>query len=185
MIIRATLRAITIGAILAVAPVGGHDLPTLRPGHGSWRPTLVSAHQPAPGVRIALLPGRVPGMFLESSAADPVLIYGRYGEPFLRFSRHGVEANLQSPLWQDNARARGETIGAAADPRAAPEWRRVSSVARFGWIEFRAWPGTDEPLPGAREGRVPPPRVAWSVPMRIGNRPISLLGLTSWHPARP
>jgi len=150
-----------------------HDLAALAMRNGHWRATLVSPHEPADGVRIMPLPGRVPGMFLETSGPDAVVVFGRYGEPFLRFTPQGVDANQRSPLWIENDRARGASIAGEGDPKSPPDWRRVRETPRFAWIEFRAWPGTDEP--GSTS------RVAWSIPMRIGERSIVLVGLTTWE----
>ena len=151
---------------------------------GGWRATLVSAHEPAPGVHIALLPGRVPGVFLENSGSVPVLILGRSGEPFLRFTARGVEANLRSPLWRENAVARGESVVGTADPQSPPEWKQLSRSPRLAWIEFRAWPGVDEPMPSEFHRGGVPPRRAWAIPARIGERAVAFVGLTTWQPMK-
>ena len=173
-----------LGLIMAtVTPGLAHETPAAAPS-GSWRATLVSARDPARGVHVSLLPGRVPGVLLENSGSDVVLILGRSGEPFLRFTDRGVEANVRSPLWRENAIARGQGAVIAADPLSPPEWRQVSRVPRFAWLEFRAWPGTDEPAPGAFHRNGVTPRSAWAIPAQIGERPVALLGLTTWQPAR-
>ena len=177
MRVRRALAIALIGFGLHAAATDGHDIESSSAGF--WQTTLVSSHEPAPGVRIMPLPGRVPGMFLETTGADPVVILGRSGEPFLRFSDRGVEANVRSPLWIDNAQARGEATTSAGDPNGAPDWRSVSATSRFAWIEFRAWPGTDEPKVSADHA---PHRLAWSSPMRVGDRSLVLVGLTTWHP---
>jgi hypothetical protein len=156
----------------------------LVPRSGSWRATLVSAHDPAPGVHVALLPGRVPGMLLENSGSETVLVLGASDEPFLRITAQGADANLKSPTWRQNALARGETLPISSDHHSSPEWLQVSRAPRFAWIEFRAWPGTDEPSPEARGRSGVPPRWAWSIPVRIGERRVSLVGLTTWQPVR-
>jgi hypothetical protein len=185
---RATLHRLAV-ALAAIAGAGcvasalAHDAGEVMARSGSWRATLVSAANPAPGVRVTLLPGRVPGLFLESFSADTVVILGRSGEPFLRFSPRGVEANVRSPIWRENALASGRSPPALADPQAPAEWQRVSRSPRLGWIEFRAWPGTDVPSAQALRRSGHPPRWAWSIPARVGNRPISFFGLTTWQPA--
>jgi len=175
--------AALLGVIMVTFTPGlAHETRVTAP-HGSWHATLVSARDPARGVHVSLLPGRVPGVLLENSASEPVLILGRSGEPFLRFTNHGVDANVRSPLWRENAIARGQGAVIAADAQSPPEWHQVSRVPRFAWLEFRAWPGTDEPASAAfhRSGLMP--RWAWAIPARIGERSIAFLGLTTWQPA--
>ncbi len=183
--VRSGVVLFSILAVVAAKPPFAHELGERVIRSGSWHATLLSAHGLIPGVRVALLPGRVPGLFLESSRSDPIVILGRSGEPFLRFSAGGVEANLRSPLWRENALARGERAVGAADPKAAPAWRHVSHAPRLGWLEFRAWPGADEPSAEALGRSVVSPRLAWTVPIRFGDRSISLLGLTTWQPSTP
>ena len=147
---------------------------------GSWQAVLTSAPEPAPGVHISLLPGRIPALFLESSGSEKVTVAGKAGEPFLAFAADGVEANLLSPSWRENALARGETPPEESDPAAPPRWQRISRSPRYGWIEFRAWPGSDEP-PRARAAR----RLRWSIPVTVAEKPIVLEGQTVWKPSAP
>ena len=178
---RVVLAAI-FGAIAGFVSLAlAHEPAEIAPRSGRWRATLISARGLVPGVRVTLLPGRVPGLFLESSRADPLVVLGRAGEPFLRFTSEGVEANRQSPLWRENVRARREIVTVTVDPLAAPDWQRVSRVPRLAWLEFRAWPGTDEPSREALR-HVTPPRLAWTIPVRFGGRTTSFFGLTTWQP---
>jgi len=181
MSLREAFVAMMLAVALCAPPSRAHDGSVATPPSGHWRATLVSSHEPAPGVRIVPLPGRVPGMLLENSTTEPVLVLGRSGEPFLRFSAAGVEVNSRSPLWIENERARGEAIEDDGDPASAPAWRRVSVAPRLAWIEFRAWPGADEPRLVAPRDRRVRSRFAWSIPLRVGGREIVLVGLTTWQ----
>jgi hypothetical protein len=175
----------SVFAALLVARLGiadAHDdVPVARP-RGAWRAELVSPHEPIPGVHISVLPGRVPGLLLENSGPEPMTVFGADGEPFLRFTEHGVEANDASPTWRRQIVARGGVAPAALGIHSAPRWRRVSGGRRFAWIEFRAWPGSDG-LPSGMSSRGAPPRWAWSIPARVGDRSIEFAGLTTWRAA--
>src|SRR5262245_57214675 len=151
MSMRRTWAIIAFVLIIGFARSEAHDAGALASPTGFWNATLVSPHHPAPGLFVMTLPGRVPGMLLEYSGSEEVVVLGRSGQPFLRFRADGVDANVRSTLWIENARARGEPVEEAADAQSRPEWRRVSRVPRFAWIEFRAWPGSDGPAGGGVE----------------------------------
>jgi len=161
---------------VAVAITGTADT---SPSPGSWQARLTSPHEPVAGVHVILLPGRVPALFLEASTTENVIVRGRSGEPFLRFDPRGVDANVQSPSWRENALARGEEVAMAIDAKAPPQWKTVSSAPKYGWVEFRAWPGSDEPK---RHG---PAAFRWSIPLEVGTRKITVEGMTVWKPAAP
>jgi hypothetical protein len=149
------------------------------PIRGSWQARLTSPHEPLPGVHVILLPGRVPALFLEASTEETVVVLGASGEPFLRFYPRGVDANVRSPSWRENALAHGEEAPIAIDAKAPPQWTTVSSSPKYGWVEFRAWPGTDEPTSKG------PVAFRWSIPLEVGTkREFVVEGVTNWKPAR-
>jgi hypothetical protein len=156
---------------------------------GSLRARLRSPSDLAPGVRLSLLPGQAGSFFLESDSAEPVTVFGRDGEPFLRLGPGGVEANLHSATFAEAARLRGGA-SLALEPRAdaAPRWERVSSAPRYGWVDPRTFYG-DGAVPeavvkkGARAELL-----RWTVPVRIGAGEEAALvrveGSTLWEPFR-
>jgi hypothetical protein len=140
---------------------------------------LTSPPEIAPGVRVRLLPGRVPGLLLENSSAHPLLVFGTEGEPFLRIGPRGVEANLHSRAWWDSGRASGRRSEARIDASAAPEWHRVAIAPRFSWIEPRI---RARSTIGLGTG---PDTAAWEVPMQIGGEQVRVQGKVNWKPAAP
>jgi len=156
---------------VAVAVTGTADT---SPNPGSWDVRLTSPHEPVAGVHVILLPGRVPALFLETSTNESVIVLGSSGEPFLRFDSRGVDANVRSASWRENALARGEQVALPIDPKAPPDWKSVSSSSKYGWVEFRAWPGSDEPNTHA------PAAFRWSVPLEVGSQKIAVEGKTVW-----
>jgi hypothetical protein len=157
------------------------------PATGSYTARLTSPSEIAPGVRVTLLPGRAPGLLVHNASKRPLLVFGADGEPFLRIDAEGVDANLRSRAWQQSARSASvptqEVVEADAlvpDARAAPEWRRVASVPRFGWIEPRALV-TSAPPEAARNG-APTDVLEWGVPMQLGDQRVLVTGVVSWRP---
>jgi hypothetical protein len=105
-----------------------------------------------------------------------VIVLGLLGEPFLRFSRTGVEANLASPT-ASSARII-KTSEAVASPE--PRWHRVSRGHVFAWHEGRL-----RPVSAVRDPSTRPSAVAtWSIPLLVDGRRASLVG-TEWYAAAP
>jgi hypothetical protein len=100
-----------------------------------------------------------------------VIVLGLVGEPFLRFSPAGVQANAASPT------ALGTHV-LAESPPGPVRWKRVDAGGEFAWHENRL-----RPVPVSASGG--PRRVAgWSVPLVIDGRPAVLTG-SEWHATAP
>ncbi len=139
-----------------------------------------------PGLVVGALPGRVPGLFLENRTGGPVIVLGSKGEPFLRFRRGRVEANRHSPSWLSARRAEtGDAAGVVVDASRPPQWRAVSDVPRFGWIEPRAGYPTAEPPAAIADAGQPATLRSWSVPLRVGRRNTAVHGVNAWEPFTP
>ena len=154
---------------------------------GTLSARLLSAGELAPGVRIALVPGRVASFLLQSDAREPVTVLGRDGEPFVRLSPAGVEANLHSATFADAARLRGgASLALEPDADAEPRWERLTPTPSYGWVDLRtAYPEDEVPEKVAQGGK----RVEllrWAVPVRIGEGGaapvVRVLGVTEWKP---
>jgi hypothetical protein len=127
---------------------------------------LTSPSEIAPGVRVTLLPGRHPGLLLENTSARPVTVVGDRGEPFLRIGPAGVEANVRSDTWQRSGRA-GSTARVLTSIPAEPDWVRVATAPRYGWIEPRAAAPTSTRAAGGDR---------WQVPLQIGAERVLVSG---------
>jgi hypothetical protein len=152
-----------------------------RPIRGAVVAALESDLAIAEDLTLALLPGPLPGLFIDSARTDDVIVTGPEGEPFLRVGPDGVEANVRSPAWAENAAARGQVPEAEVDPRAAPEWVTVADVPRYGWLEPRARPAADPPPEVTQGGRVVV-LGRWEVPLEVGGRAVVARGVTTWQP---
>jgi hypothetical protein len=131
------------------------------PARGAFRARIVSRPDPLPGVRVSLVTGRVPALYLENASDEPVIVLGSAGEPFLRIAPDGTSANVSSPTWLRSGKAPVMLQPVRADASSEPRWELQSASARYAWIEPRAAPlDTEAPRPGVvRE---------WSVTLERG-----------------
>jgi len=154
---------------------------------GTLSARLLSTSELAPGVRIALVPGRVASFLLQSDAREPVTVLGRDGEPFVRLSPAGVEANLHSATFADAARLRGgASLALEPDADADPHWERLTATPSYGWVDLRtAYPEGDVPEKVAKGGKRAE-LLRWAVPVRIGAGAAATVvrveGVTEWKP---
>jgi len=151
------------------------------PRAGVFTSRLTSSNEPFPGVRVRLVGGRVPALYLENGGDQPVVVLGEAGEPFLRIAPDGTSANMRSPTWQRSGKAEVTTTPPVVDAKAAPAWRTQSSTRNYAWIEFRAAPPEDEPPAAAR---VPMIVRRWHVPLRRGTARAVVDGEVEWVPQR-
>ncbi len=171
------------------ARFGGRDLKVS--GHVEYRPILGavvarlgSSPTPAPGIQAAVLPGRMPGIFLLNAGARPVTVIGKEGEPFARIGPRGTEVNLHSPTHAADQAAKGRRNDVAADASATPRWRRVDSVNRYSWLDSRALYARQVPPDAIAQGGERKVLRKWSVPLELGARRAEIAGTTSWVPSR-
>ena len=154
-----------------------------RPLLGQVVPAFTGSPMPARGVVAAILPGPVPGIFLDTtSTRERVTVLGSAGEPFLRFGPRGVDANLRSPSHQADQLVRGARPTVPADPRAAPRWRAVAEDARYTWFDSRARYPREQPPDPVLEGGRRQKLLDWNVPLEVGDGKAELRGATSWVP---
>lgn len=156
-------------------------------GHVEYRPQrgiigarLASSPTPVPGLSVAVLPGRAPGLYMDNATGEPAVVMGSHGEPFLRIGRDGVEANERSPAWLAALRGQGQAPDQEPDPEADPVWTTVSDAPRYGWIEERGAYPDEEPPPEQIDRATD--LVTWTVPVLLGARPLEVQGVTTWMP---
>lgn len=171
------------------ATLGGEELEVrghveYQPILGAIEPRIVSSPQPTPQVQVAILRGRLPGLFLINLGQRPVTVLGREGEPFARIGPDGVEVNVRSPTHFDDRLARGSVPAVPADPDAPPRWRRVERQPRYAWLDTRALYERGRPPQDIAEGGRETVLRRWTVPLEVGGRRVDVRGTTSWVPSR-
>jgi hypothetical protein len=172
----ATLRALVCVAVAVVA-LGSPSTAWAHVGgriSTSYEARVTGFTGPANGVSAQVLGG---DLELRLSVARPrvVIVLGVLGEPFLRFSPRGVEANRASPtassagvIRRDDATRTGHTV-----------WTVVSAGSGFTWHENRLRPLTVRgSVPASR------PVAGWRIPMIVDGRRVALTG-AEWFRSAP
>ena len=117
-----------------------------------------------------------PGLFLSYYGDSPLTLMGEQNEPFLRFSRQGVEANRHSQTWASVAPA-GAPSFVENDGAEDVRWAQISGGKSYGWIEPRAG------YSGRVEDRSRPGLIKrWQIPIQIGENSSHIQGETEWLP---
>jgi hypothetical protein len=156
-----------------------------RPVLGRVRPELTAGAQPLPGVTVAVLEGRFPGMLLRNASGRNVVVEGRQGEAFARVGPRGAAVNIHSATYVDDRRARGLPVTAAADASAPPRWRRIGPAATLTWLESRARYAPEQPSDEIARRTSPTVLQRWEIPLRSGAARGGVRGTTSWLPSGP
>jgi hypothetical protein len=148
---------------------------------GTFAARVTSGDEPFPGVRVRLVSGLVPALYLENTGNEEVTVLGAAEEPFLRIGPRGTSANLLSPTWQRSGKAEVTSTAKAVDPEAAPVWQQQSASPRYAWIEFRASRPEGSVGTAIEQGVVG----RWGVPLRRGLQRAVVSGVVEWVPALP
>jgi hypothetical protein len=153
-----------------------------RPDLGSTVPRITTPSQVAPGVRVEMLPGPTPAVFLSNSSRRTVLVRGRQGEPFARIGPSGTQVNVHSVTYADDRRARGLEPGEQVGRMREPAWVDVSGSPTYTWLDTRA-DTADEPSADALEEGKPVTMGRWRIPLEVGGRHTQIAGVTVWRPS--
>ncbi|MGD9531469.1 MAG: hypothetical protein AB7V44_32400 [Pseudonocardia sp.] len=154
-------------------------------GHFEYRPPLgtfvpeLDTTTPAPGVTLTALPGNpVPAVAVAYDGPGEVVVLGDAGEPFLRLTADGAQANTLSPTWRATRPA--QLSGRPADAAAAPDWTDVGSTGRQSFAHPAAGPGQDlAALYALTDTAVVR---EWTVALVVDGRRIEVPGHTSLTP---
>jgi hypothetical protein len=152
---------------------------------GGYKAVLTSTATPFDGVKVSVIPGRLPGVFIDNPGTVPVVVTGRSGEPFLRIGPAGTEANLHSPSWVDNLKGHGDTPTVEADAAAPPQWQLIHAEPRMLWLETRGFYTKEIPPAAILTRTEPTVLLRWSVPLTRGAATATLSGTTSYVPDAP
>jgi hypothetical protein len=117
-------------------------------------------------------------LWLRVAASATVVVLGLRNEPYLRFSRLGVEVNTRSTTYFLN-RARPQAPPAGLGPQTPPVWKRLTDGHSTSWHEDRLHALALASHSGGNSyiGR-------WLVPLVVNGRRAAIVG-GLWHAARP
>ena len=145
---------------------------------GDVRSEVVAIKPATTGLRARVVGG---DSFLRLHVDDgvEVVVLGYEGEPYLRVRADGtVEVNDHSPArWLNESRLATTPLPATANAEAAPAWRRIGGGGETAWHDHRThWMATSRP---------DPPRRAWSVPLVVDGRAVTIEGRYAFVPPPP
>lgn len=168
------LAALLLLTLLPMAPASAHG------AADGVRYVLDEVTPAVDGLTVQVVRGLGPQLVLGNDTGDPVEVLDDAGRPFLRIGPDGVEGNVASPAWR--ASDRPYELGGGdpdADEPAGDEWVRLGDEPSWGWYDHRLH---------ERELVVPPDADgpveldAWSVPLRVGEREVTVAGRTLGGP---
>lgn len=165
---------------VSAAPALAHE------GDPQVRSVLTSVQPGLPAEVVVQVQTSVAPQLVADNPTDVDLdVLDEQGQPFLRLSRSGVFANLESLDFYTTNNFAGSS---AAAPRAvlersapaAPRWIRLSRGSSWGWFDHRL----DAQGPRVRDRSRPAELGTWQVPLEYGGKPVSVQGVTRFEPLR-
>ncbi|MFJ6195475.1 hypothetical protein [Micromonospora sp. NPDC092111] len=175
------VTAALVSLLTAAAPAYAHGADA--PDGTDYRTKVVGLTPARPGLTVRAVEAGARLELVNHTGRD-VEVFGYSGEPYLRIGPGGVYENTRSPATYLNRTLAGDTaLPAAADPAAAPQWRKVADDQRVRWHDQRTrWRESGVPAQvaadPAREHRVRD----WAVPLRDGTEPVEIRGTLDWVP---
>jgi len=171
--------ALALGALAAMllgaAGAGAHG------GDPNYRSEINSIRPATEGLSAEIVDFDADLRFRNDSG-ETVVVMGYEGEPYLRFDPDGtVYANERSPAAYLNSERYGRVeVPASADPKAAPEWKEVSTGGGFAWHDHRS-----HYMSESTPGKVTDPDVRtkifdYSIPIEVGGERGSIDGTLFW-----
>jgi hypothetical protein len=166
--------AIVAVAFVAAAP-GVASAHTGGPISTNFEARIAGLRPPVDGVQAHVLEGDLK-LQLSVSGGHVVVVLGLLGEPFLRFSAAGVQANAATPTaWNSGVVKSSDAVPVSR----SPTWRRVAGGRTFAWHENRL-----RPRPIVAGGASPRRVAAWTIPLVVDGRHVRLTGW-EWYAAGP
>lgn len=151
-----------------------------RPPLGTFMPSL-SEETPARDLTLTALQGNpTPGISVNYEGQGEVVVLGTEGEPYLRITPNGTEANALSPTWvasQDPSAVAGRGL----DPTAPPEWVPVNAGTQYSFSIDRGNPVQD--LAGLYAIQEPTVVSEWTLSLIVDGERIEVQGETEMIPA--
>lgn len=182
--LRALGLALLVGVALPVPAAQAHSYPdpALRTVFDGVQPASLPA-----GVVVSVVPSVVDELAVSNPTPTPLEVLATGGEPFLRVSAAGVQANLASPDWYATATPEGGPQPPADvlrdRGRGTPRWALVSRSSAWSEFDPRLRPpaAATPQLRRAAKDRV---LVTWRIPLRYGTTELAATGHVLFAPVR-
>jgi hypothetical protein len=176
LLTRLVYRSAIVAVAVVLAMPGVAHAHTGGPISTDFEARASGLHPAVEGVQVHVLDGDLK-LQLTVSGRHVVVVLGLLGEPFLRFSPVGVQANAASPTaWNSGVVSSSDAVPVSH----SPAWRTVAGGHTFAWHEGRLRPEGVVTDGGATPRRV----AAWTIPLTVDGRHIRLTGW-EWYAAGP
>jgi hypothetical protein len=178
------LTLAVLGGAIVVPSATAHSYtdPALRTVLDGIAPTVLPA-----GVRVVVAPSIVDELIVTNTTSTPLEVLALGGEPFLRISSAGVEANLASPDWYSTATPEGGPIppmDVLRDKgRGKPRWALVSRTGAWSEFDSRLRPPA-APTAAQRTAGREAALAVWTIPLRYGAVTTAATGHVLFSPIR-
>lgn len=128
-----------------------------------WRPILDPVPAGLTGVQVTLSQTLAPQLLLRHTGTTPLEVLAEDGQPFLRISARGTEANVRHAAWFDTYLP-GGLPQRQPEPGEGPLWRWVSGQPTWGWFDRRLAP------------EAPSAQTRWTLSVRRAGKTYALSG---------
>lgn len=175
------LLAVVVAVLTSAGPAAAHTDRGLAGSDFTGRVLGTSA--PMPGVTLQVTEFG-DSLELLNGSSSTVTVYGYSDEEYLRIGPDGVWRNRNSPATYLNLARDGRVdLPAAADPRAAPDWQRVSTQPRYSWHDHRThWMLGTLPPQVAADPDSEHTIIEWRLPLAYGDSEVVVDGELTWSP---
>lgn len=152
-------------------------------GARGFTSTVTAVVPRAPGIDATVLESD-DRIGLRNKTGKSIVILGYEREPYLRLTPDAVYRNAHSPATYLNDDRYGRVaLPDQADPKAAPDWKRVADEPYYEWHDHRIhWMSPIDP-PQVRQAKGVPHHIFnWSVPILVSGQRSALKGSLDYKP---
>jgi hypothetical protein len=178
----AVLAAVGLVVTAPVASAHSYADPALRTVLDGIAPSALPD-----GVTVSVVPSVVDELVVSNPTSTPLEVLALGGEPFLRISSAGVQANLASPDWYTTATPEGGPVPPADVVRdkgkGAARWALVSKASAWSEFDSRLHPPATPTAEQRRAGKEAALAV-WRIPLRYGSVTTAATGHVLFSPIR-
>ena len=167
--------------LAGATPAAAHTDRGLAGSNYAGRVLAMSAPMPDVSLRVTEFGD---SLELLNGSSVTVTVYGYSDEEYLRIGPDGVWRNANSPATYMNIRKDAATdLPANADPRAAPDWVKVSTQPEYSWHDHRThWMLSSLPPQVSADPQSEHTIITWRVPLAYGDTAVTVDGKLTWSP---
>jgi hypothetical protein len=150
---------------------------------GDYHSTVERITPPVAGLTARILDGD-DQLELANTAGRRIVVFGYDGEPYLLFTRNGVQRNNRSPATYLNDDRYGNVeLPRTANAKAPPRWVSVAGGIRYAWHDHRIhWMSPIAPSAVRKAPDQPHHLFDWRVPADVDGNRVNIAGSLDFAP---